>query len=82
MTYRCGACRMEAADAFDRCEQCGVPDQCYVVEHRMTDFGEWIAKIESEIASDVDPELFREYFDAGMSPNDAIDAARDEEEMP
>jgi hypothetical protein len=30
--YRCGACGCESDQAFDRCEQCGVPDQCYEVK--------------------------------------------------
>jgi hypothetical protein len=28
-TWRCGACGCVFDEAFDRCTQCGVPDQCY-----------------------------------------------------
>jgi hypothetical protein len=31
-TWRCGACGYVSDEAFDRCVECGVPGQCYVME--------------------------------------------------
>ena len=30
--FKCDNCGLTADEPFDRCEQCGVPDQCYEVE--------------------------------------------------
>jgi hypothetical protein len=30
--YKCGACGCTTNEEFDRCWQCGVPDQCYKIE--------------------------------------------------
>ena len=40
------------------------------------DFEEWIAGVESEIASDVDPEAYRQYFDDGLTPVEAVMQSR------
>ena len=31
--YRCGNCSLTSNAAFDKCEQCGVADQCYWEEY-------------------------------------------------
>lgn len=31
--YRCKVCNLTSNDPFDKCEQCGTPDQCYGDEH-------------------------------------------------
>lgn len=30
--WRCDACGLTSDEPFDRCEQCGVPDQCYELQ--------------------------------------------------
>ena len=35
--FKCGNCGLTSDEAFDRCEQCGVPDQCYQTEDNEDD---------------------------------------------
>ncbi len=35
-------------------------------------FEAWIARVESEIASDVEPQAYRTYFERGLSPVEAV----------
>jgi len=47
-------------------------------------FEDWIAKVASEVASDVDPEAYRVYYDQGFTPADAVltDRLVDDGELP
>lgn len=40
------------------------------------DFETWISRVASELASDVDPQAYRERYDEGLSPAEAIAADR------
>jgi hypothetical protein len=33
LVYKCGNCSALDREPFDRCDQCGTPDQCYSDEH-------------------------------------------------
>jgi hypothetical protein len=45
------------------------------------DFQTWIAEIEAVVTFDVDAELWRKYFDAGLTPLQAIEQNRIDEEV-
>lgn len=38
----------------------------------------WLARVEAEVASDVDPESYRRYFKQGLTPSEAVAADRQE----
>lgn len=44
-------------------------------------FQGWIAEIEATVTFDVDAELWRKYFDAGLTPLQAIEQRRVDEEV-
>jgi hypothetical protein len=44
-------------------------------------FETWIAEIEAVVTFDVDAELWRKYFDAGLTPLQAIEQNRIDEEV-
>lgn len=44
-------------------------------------FRAWISEIESTVTFDVDAELRRKYFDAGLTPLQAIEQNRVDEEV-
>ncbi len=39
-------------------------------------FAQWIIEVQQEIASDVEPSAYRGYFDAGLSPVEAVMQSR------
>ncbi len=39
-------------------------------------FNDWIARVESEVASDVNAESYRVYWQAGMTPAEAVASER------
>ncbi|MBL6080302.1 hypothetical protein JMJ56_19985 [Belnapia sp. T18] len=45
------------------------------------DFGTWISEIEALVTFDVDAELWRKYFDAGLTPIRAIEQNGIDEEV-
>ena len=44
-------------------------------------FQAWLSEIESTVTFDVDAELWRKYFDAGLTPLQAIEQNRVDEEV-
>ena len=42
------------------------------VEQACSDFGQWIGRVESELASNVEAEAYRSLYDAGVTPVDAV----------
>lgn len=44
-------------------------------------FDAWIAAIEDVVTFDVDAELWRKYFNAGLTPLEAIEQNRTDEEV-
>lgn len=51
------------------------------VERVFMNFETWIAEIEAVVTFDIDEELWRKYFDAGLSPLQAIEQNRIDEEV-
>ncbi|MBL6076367.1 hypothetical protein JMJ56_00035 [Belnapia sp. T18] len=45
------------------------------------DFQTWIAEIEAVVTFDIDAALWRKYFDAGLTPIEAIEQNRIDEEV-
>ena len=45
------------------------------------DFQTWVAEIEAVVTFDVDAELWRKYFEAGLTPLQAIEQNRIDEEV-
>ncbi len=45
------------------------------------DFQTWIAEIEAVVTFDIDAALWRKYFDAGLTPLEAIEQNRIDEEV-
>jgi hypothetical protein len=45
------------------------------------DFQTWITEIEALVTFDVDADLWRKYFDAGLKPLEAIEQNRIDEEV-
>jgi hypothetical protein len=45
------------------------------------DFQTWIGEIEAVVTFDIDAELWRKYFDAGLTPLEAIEQNRIDEEV-
>lgn len=44
-------------------------------------FQTWITEIEAVVTFDIEAELWRKYFDAGLSPLEAIEQNRIDEEV-
>lgn len=44
-------------------------------------FGDWIAEIEAVATFDIDADLWRKYFEAGLTPLQAIEQHRIDEEV-
>ena len=45
------------------------------------DFQTWIGEIEAVVTFDIDAELWRKYFDVGLTPLEAIEQNRIDEEV-
>lgn len=41
-------------------------------ERKKMSFEDWVGRVSSEIASDIHPQSYRQYYDAGLSPAEAV----------